>query len=152
MFDRKGIQDVGREIPIYLDPVYRPTPKPVKMPIPKIPGSLSDIDPELNMDFEDNSPFQECVISEIYQMPDKSYFQEPQELESLINTGRLVQKFLQKQADIDKILNIQRKVLEGTYLPVTIKEIQAGYLISSYFKDLYLYLAQNKFPNTRTAI
>ena len=32
------------------------------------------------------------------------------------------------------------------------KKIQAGYLISSYFKDLYLYLAQNKLPSTMTAI
>ena len=33
-----------------------------------------------------------------------------------------------KQADIDKILKtIQRKVLQGTHLPVTVKEIQAGY-------------------------
>ena len=102
IIDRKMIQDIAREIPIYPDPVYRPPPKPEKLPIPKIPRSLSDIDPELNMDFEDNSPFQEGVISEMYQRPDKSYFQEPQELESLINTGRLVQKFLLKQADIDK--------------------------------------------------
>ena len=36
------------------------------------------------------SPFQEDVISEMYQCPDRSYFQEPQDLESLINTGRLV--------------------------------------------------------------
>ena len=32
------------------------------------------------------------------------------------------------------------------------KEIQAGYLISPYFKDLYLYLAKNKLPSTKTAI
>ena len=38
------------------------------------------------------------------------------------------------------------------HLPITVKEIQAGYLISPYFKDLYLYLAQNKLPNTKTAI
>ena len=72
---------------------------------------------------------------------------------SLINTGRLVQKFLLKQADIDKILKIiQRRILKGTHLPVTVKEIQVGYLISPYFKDLYLYLAQNKLPTTKTAI
>ena len=58
------------------------------------------------MDFKENSPFQEVVISETQQMPVKSYFQEPQEFESLINTGRLVQKFLLKQADIDKIFMI----------------------------------------------
>ena len=89
----------------------------------------------------------------MYQRPDKSYFQEPQELESLINTGRLVQKFLPKQADIDKILKIiQRKVLKGMHLPVTVKEIQAEYLINPYFKDIYLYVAQNKLPSTKTAI
>ena len=57
-------------------------------------------------------------------------------MEGLVNTGKLVEKFLSKQADIDKILKII-KVLKGTHLPVTVKEIQAGYLISPYFKDLY---------------
>ena len=67
-----------------------------------------------------------------------------------MDTGRLVQKFLSKQADIDKILKvIQQKVLKGMHLSVMIKEIQAGYLISSYFKDIYLYLAQNKLPSSK---
>ena len=39
--------------------------KPVKIPIPKIPGNM-DINPELNTDFEENSPFQEGVILETY--------------------------------------------------------------------------------------
>ena len=47
------IQDVGREIPIYPDTVYRPPPKPVQLPIPKVPRNLFDIDPEINMDFEE---------------------------------------------------------------------------------------------------
>ena len=38
------------------------------------------------------------------------------------------------------------------YLHVTIKEIQAAYLISPYFEDLYLYLAQNKLPSSKIAI
>ena len=45
MIDRKLIQDVAREIPIYPEAVYRPPPKPVKTSVPNIPGSLSDIDP-----------------------------------------------------------------------------------------------------------
>ena len=134
---RITIQDVSREIPNYPDPVYGPPPKPVKIPMPRISGGLLDIDLELNMDFEDSSPFQVGVLSEMYQRPDKSYFQEPQELESLINTDMLVQKFLPKQADINKVLKIiQRKVLKGMHLPVSVKEIQAGYLISLYFKDI----------------
>ena len=47
---------------------------------------------------------------------------------------------------------IQRKVCKGTYLPVEIKEIQARYLNRSHFKDIYLYLAQNKLPTSKAAI
>ena len=55
--------------------------------------------------------------------------------------------------DIDKILEvIQRKVLKGTHLPVEVKEIWAGYLYSPYFKDLYLYLSQNKLPSSKSAV
>ena len=45
--------------------------------------------------------------------------------------------------DKDKILHvIQRKVLKNTHLSVEIKEIQAAYLHSPYFKDLYQYLPE----------
>ena len=37
-------------------------------------------------------------------------------------------------------------------MPVEIKEIQAGYLSSPYFKDIYLYLAQNKLPTSKAVI
>ena len=74
-------------------------------------------------------------------------------MKNLIDTTKLVQKFLPKQMDIDNILDIiKRKVLKGTHLPLTIKEIQAGYLSSSYFKDLYLFLPQNKLPSKRSSI
>ena len=55
-----------------------------------------------------------------------------------------------QQADIDKTLDIiKRKVLKGMHLPLTIKEIQVGYLTISFFKDLYRYLAQNVLPHKR---
>ena len=65
----------------------------------------------------------------------------------------MVQNILAKQADIDKILKvIQRKVLKGTHLPVEIKEIQARYLNSPHFKEIFLYLSQNKLPSSKIAI
>ena len=68
-------------------------------------------------------------------MTGQKLFQDPTELNDLINMDNLVQKFLPKQADIDKIFKvIQRKLLKGTHLLVEIKEIQAGYLSSSHFK------------------
>ena len=67
--------------------------------------------------------------------------------------GNLIHKFLPKQTDIDRILQIiQRKVLRGTHLPIEIKEIQAGYLYSPYFKEIYQYLSQNKLPHSKMAI
>ena len=92
-------------------------------------------------------------MSEMFQRLDKSFFQEPKELGYLINKGNFIHKYLPKQTDIDKILTIiQRKVLKGTHLPIEIKEIQAGYLCSLYFKDIYLYLSQNKLSSSKPAI
>ena len=74
-------------------------------------------------------------------------------MKDLIDITKLVHKFLPKQTDIDKILDIiKRKVLKGTHLPLTIKEIQADYLSSPYFKDLYLFLSQNKLPSKKSSI
>ena len=78
----------------------------------------------IDTDFEENSPFQEGIISETYERLDKSYIKEPSELVDLLKTTKIMQKFLPKQTDIDKIVDvILRKVLKGTHLPLTIKEI-----------------------------
>ena len=143
-----------RPIPSYHDPYARPPLKP-----PDISDSsdsqkdLLDKDLDRKVEIEENSPFQEGIILEIYERPDNSYMQEPQELTDLIDTTKLIQKYLPKQMDIDKILDIiKRKVLKGMHLPLTIKEIQAGYLTSPYFKDLYLFLSQNKLPSKRSTM
>ena len=140
------IQPIGPKIqhrpsPPYHDPYTRPPPRPPDVTnLIESQKDLSDTDLDRNVDIEENSLFQEGKISEIYERPDKSYVQEPYKLKDLIDSTNLIQKFLPKQADIDKILDvIKRKVLKGTHLPLTIKEIQAGYLSSPYFKDLYLF-------------
>ena len=143
------------DAPFHLDPLIRPPIQPIKQNMTHDQNSqnVQDINPNINFDFEENSPFQEGVMSETFQRLDKSFFQEPKELGDLINKGNFVHKYLPKQMDIDKILEvIQRKVLKGTHLPIKIKEIQAGYLCSPYFKDLYLYLSQNKLPPSKLAI
>ena len=67
-----------KDIPFYSDPTNRPPPKPVEIPTQE--GSHSSHNnPEINIDLEENSPFQEGVISEIYQRPNKLFFQEPRE-------------------------------------------------------------------------
>ena len=109
--------------------------------------------PNINLDFEENLPFQEGIISETIQRPDKSFFQNPKELKDLIDKGNLVIDFCPNKQILDKILQIiQRKVLKGTHLPVEVIEIQVGYLHSPYFKDIYQYLLQNKLSSSKLAI
>ena len=139
----------------YVNPGLRPPLRPPDQVTTENRQDLRDLDTNtvVNIDFEENSPFQENIISEIYDRPDKSYFTDPTALKDLLDTTKVVQKFLPKQTDIDKILEIiKKKVLKGVHLPVTIKEIQVGYLNSPYFKDIYLYLAQNKLPSKKIAI
>ena len=145
----KSIMEIPRSemFPPYLVPQTRPPPKP--------PDNLSkkqEVESS-KIEIEENLPFQESIISEVYERPDKSYFQESIEFKDLIDTNNIIQRFLPKQSDIDKIFEvIRKKVLKGTHLPLRIKEIQAGYLSSLYFKDIYLYLVQNRLPVKKAAI
>ena len=72
-------------LPPYILPQNRPPPKPPDQLINK-----QDIG-DTKMDIEENSSFQENIISEIYERPDKSYFQEPIELKDLIDTRNIIQ-------------------------------------------------------------
>ena len=133
------------DVPLHSDLLFKP--------LTQQNANKISYDPNINLDFEENSPFQEGLMSEMFHGLDKLFFQNPKELGKVINKENLIHKFLPRQADTDKILKIiQRKVLRGTYLLVEIKEIQAGYLQSPYFKHLYQYLLQNKLPSSKEAI
>ena len=134
------------DVPLHLNPFQKPSS--LQQNTNKINQNSN-----INLDFEENSPFQEGIISETIQRLDKSFFQNLKALKDLIDKGNLMHRFLPKQTDIDKILQIiQRKVLKGTHLPVEVKEIQVGYLHSLYFKQIYQYLLQNKLLSSKLAI
>ena len=67
----KSMIDVLRSemLPLYLVPQARPPPKPLDNLSKKQEVESSKIA------IEENSPFQESIISEVYERPDKSYFQ-----------------------------------------------------------------------------
>ena len=81
-------------------------PRPPKNLQPQKLKSKADTSPKIDIEFEEYSPYQEGIISEAYQRPDKACFQELKELESLVYLNRMVQNFLLKQTDIGKILKI----------------------------------------------
>ena len=81
------------DVPFHPGPTYRPPPKLIRPNIPKRQESSQstnssenrDINTDINLDFEENSPFQEGIIFKgLYHRPDKSLFQELQELNDLI--------------------------------------------------------------------
>ena len=117
----------GTLIPsIVMQPNVRLIPKPPNVDNATTSPSLG---PEPKVDFEENSSPQEGIITQTYVAPDQSYLEQLQELIKLVNTSKVVQKYLLQQADI-----IKRKVVKGMHFPLTIKEIQAGYLTSSFFQ------------------
>ena len=135
------------DVPFHLDLLLKnPKQQPFKQ-------NIQELTLKLILTLKKIHHFKKVSCQRLSQRPDKSFFQNPKEVGDLINKENLVHKFLPKQTDIDKILSvIQRKVLKGTHLPVEINEIQAGYLYSPYFKDLYVYLSQNKLPSSKSAI
>ena len=98
------------DVPFHPSPTYRPPPKPIRSDVPRSQESsqsspsIENINLDNHLDFEENSSFQEGVISETFQRLEKSFFQYPKELNDLINMGTLIQKVLPNQADIDKYL------------------------------------------------
>ena len=90
------LQQIGPKIqhrptPSYHNPYARPPLKPPDISDP-LDGwkDLLDNDSDRKVEIEENLPFQEGIISEIYERPDNSYVQEPQELTDLIDTTKLI--------------------------------------------------------------
>ena len=58
--------------------ILRPPPKPIKQNLTHVQSSQNSntkgINPNINFDFEENSPFQEGIMSETFQRPEKSFF------------------------------------------------------------------------------
>ena len=82
----KTIMKIPRSemLPPYLVPKTRPPPKPLDNLSKKQEVESSKIE------IEENSPFQESIISDVYERPDKSYFQELIELKDLIDTNNII--------------------------------------------------------------
>ena len=68
-------------------------------------------------------------------------------LESLLDKAKTAYKFLPKQGDIDRLIaKINKKVLRDTNLCVDLRDLKAAYLTSPHFRDIHLYLLQNRLP------
>ena len=80
-------------------------------------------------------------------IPTEEDFVLPLPLGSLLDKAKMAYKFLPKQGDIDQLIaKINKKVLRDTNLCVDLRDLKAAYLTSPDFRDIYLYLLQDRMP------
>ena len=94
-------ENIPEQMYVPQKPIIPMHPNQMPNPIPKLPERVIqndrqtdlEFDLEINRDIEENLPYQEGIISEIYQRPHKSQLVDPPELTDLVNTERIVQKY-----------------------------------------------------------
>ena len=123
-----------------------PLAKPPGPPAPKLPPQQA-LMPQ-NNPFDINSeliPFQEQEVEAVFKTPELDDFLLPPVLGDQITDRTLMHRHLPKQTDIDRIMEqINRKYLPKQQLPCSIRDMQAAYLDSPHFKDIYMALGMNK--------
>ena len=64
------------DVPFHLDSLLRHPTQPIKQNMTHEQNShnVQNINPNINFDFKENSPFQEGIMSETFQRLDKSFF------------------------------------------------------------------------------
>ena len=98
-------------------------------------------------------PFTEDIVEPVFKRPEMADFEIPPVLEEMIPDGSLIHKHLPKQIDIDKILTqINRKYLRKMHLPCSLRDMQAAYMQSPHFCDIYNAIMFNRYPRHRKAI
>ena len=77
--------------PIVMPPSVRPSPKP-----PNVDNATTspNLGQNPSMDIEENLPYQEGIITKTHVAPDQSYLEQPQKLIKLVNTSKVVQRYL----------------------------------------------------------
>ena len=98
-------------------------------------------------------PFSEDIVEPVFKRPEMTDFEIPPVFEEMIPDGTLIHKHLPKQADIDRILTqINRKYLRKMHLPCSLKDMQAAYIQSPHFCNIYNVLMFNRHPKCKKAM
>ena len=117
--------------------------------MPKLPAKQVLLPQENHFDINSELiPHQEKEVEAVFKVPELDDFLLPPVLGDQITDSILMHRHLPKQADIDRIMDqINRKYLAKLQLPCSIRDMQAAYLSSSHFRDIYLSVGMNKMPS-----
>ena len=141
--------------PLFEVPKPDPTPQIAQetssqKPVLRTEGSSANQDP---WDTQMEVPFSEEIVEPVFKRPEMTDFEIPPVLEEMIPDGALIHKHLPRQADIDRIMiQINRKYLKRMHLPFSLKDMQAAYMQSPHFCDIYNVLMFNRYPKCKRVI
>ena len=118
--------------------------------IPKLPPQQNLMPQENPFDIQsDLIPYQDKEMEPVFKTPDLDDFLLPPVLGDQITYSTLMHRYLPRQSDINKIMEqIKRKYLTKLQLPCSLRDMQAAYLNSPHFRDIYLASVMNELPNT----
>ena len=99
------------------------------------------------LDPEEDKPLEEAMVEGSFRAPILEDFIIPPTLREETKGKTILAKNLPKQTDIDRLLSVlNRKILTRSRFPDGLKDLEAAYTHSAYFKDIYEYLRYNRVP------
>ena len=95
---------------------------------------------------------EEEVLDPEVRAPHEEDFIKPPPLEELVDPTKIKQTFIPRQGELTRLLKqINTRILRNTHLVSDLRDLKAAYLSSPHFRDIYIYLNQNKVPLNRLA-
>ena len=95
---------------------------------------------------------EEEILDPKVRVPNEEDFIKPPPLEELVDPTKIKQTFIPCQGELTKLLKqINTRILRSTHLVNDLHDLKATYLTSLHFRDIYIYLNQNKVPLNRLA-
>ena len=113
--------------------------------------SVHDLTGDPWLDPRAEPPLEESSVDAFFRHPLQEDFIIPPTLAEATKNKTLLAKDLPKQTDIDRLMKVlNRKILAQSRFPEPMKDLEASYIHSGFFKDIYEYIRYNKLPTNQT--
>ena len=111
------------------------------------PVTVHDLKGDPWLDPRAEPPLEESAVDAQFRHPMQEDFIIPPTLAEATRNKTLLAKDLPKQTDLDRLMKvINRKILAQSRFPEPMKDLEASYIHSGFFKDIYEYIRYNKLP------
>ena len=126
-------------------------PETIYQPSSYVPAKGKQLPPmPLDMGIDMGNPITNYhdLVNVVVQHPNHDELEPPIPLSCLVDTSKIARRRLPQQSEIDPLLKeIQMKILRQVHLLTSFRDLKGAYLNSTFFRDIYLLLSQNKAPS-----